>query len=567
VTAARETPITELTIARDVPARMRDGVVLRANVYRPAIAGPWPTLLTRTPYGKDLPGAAAWLDPVRAAGAGFIVIVQDVRGRFASDGDWEPFLHESSDGFDTVQWAARLPGGNGRVGMFGLSYWGNTQWLAAIARPPSLCAIAPGLTWCDPDDGLLRRGGALQFGMGVVWGLEQGIDYLRRRREAPERVDARIRDLLDELDGLAETGLWRLPASTARVLADHGLPGLDHGRAGAGTASANACRVAGRHHRVQVPVLGIGGWHDAFIQGVLDNHAAMAALGRDSQLVIGPWSHANFSDTIGALGFGTRARKDGGPAGGPDDVTAIQLAWFRRHLDPHAGAEPQRPPVRVFVMGANRWRDEPAWPPPGVTQERWYLRAGGGLSTTPPRADEGVSEFVYDPADPVPSDSARTPTATPEPLGPAEQSAIESRPDVLVFTSDPLGDDLEVAGRVRVVVHARSSAPSTDWVARVCDVYPDGRSYGLCDGIVRVGGRADEPRCHEVDLWSTCNLFRRGHRLRVHITSSSFPRWDRNLNTGRQDEARHVPACQRIDHDADHPSWLELVVRPPRRVL
>ncbi len=544
---------------------MRDGVVLRANVYRPAAAGPWPTLLTRTPYGKDLPGASAWLDPVRAAGAGFIVIVQDVRGRFASDGDWEPFLHESRDGFDSVQWAARLPGSNGRVGMFGLSYWGNTQWLAAIARPPSLYAIAPGMTWCDPDDGLLRRGGALQFRMGLVWGLEQGIDYLRRRREAPERIDERVRDLVATLDGLAETGLWQLPASTATVLARHGAPALDYVRDGPGVSAASACRVAGRHDRVRVPVLGVGGWHDAFIQGTLDNHAAMAACGGDSQLLIGPWSHANFSDTIGALGFGTRARKDGGPAGGPDDVTAIQLAWFRRHLEPHAVAEPQRSPVRVFVMGANRWRDEPTWPPPGVTQQRWYLRSGGRLSTTPPDADEGFSEFEYDPADPVPSSGARTPSSTPEPLGPADQSAIESRPDVLVFTSEPLDDDLEVAGPVRVVLHAHSSAPATDWVARMCEVFADGVSYGVCDGIVRVVDDAREPRHHEIDLWSTCNLFRRGHRLRVHVTSSSFPRWDRNLNTGRQDGARHVSARQRVAHGADHPSWLQLVVSRCRR--
>ncbi|MGH2909470.1 MAG: CocE/NonD family hydrolase, partial [Solirubrobacteraceae bacterium] len=350
---------------------MRDGTVLRANVYRPAAAGPWPTLVTRTPYGKDLPGASAWLDPVRAAAAGFVVVVQDVRGRFASGGDWEPFLHEAADGFDTVEWAARLPGSNGRVGMFGLSYWGNTQWLAAIAQPPSLGAIAPGLTWSDPDDGLLRRGGAVQFATGVVWGLEQGIDHLRRGDDPPARVQRRVRGLVDAIDGLPGTALWQLPASTAAILARHGVPGLDDARDGSRPIAADACRVAGAHERVRVPVLGIGGWHDAFIQGVLDNHAAMTALGRDSRIVIGPWSHANFSDAIGGLSFGIRARMDFGalapgalpPAGGAGDLTAIQLEWFAHHLAPGTAAEPQLPPVRVFVMGANRWRDEPSWPP------------------------------------------------------------------------------------------------------------------------------------------------------------------------------------------------------------
>jgi len=182
---------------------MRDGVVLRANVYRPAGPGPWPTLLARTPYGKDRPGASAWLDPVRAARAGFMVVVQDSRGRFASDGSWEPFRFDADDGYDTVEWAARLPGSNGRVGMFGLSYWGNTQWLTAIAQPPSLCAIAPGLAWSDPADGAFYRGGALELGLALVWALEQGIDYVRRLDEPAERIAARVDALIDELDHLA----------------------------------------------------------------------------------------------------------------------------------------------------------------------------------------------------------------------------------------------------------------------------------------------------------------------------------------------------------------------------
>jgi uncharacterized protein len=524
---------------------MRDGTVLRATVYRPAAVGPWPTLVTRTPYGKDLPGVAAWLDPVRAAAAGFLVVVQDVRGRFASGGEWEPFAHESADGFDTVEWAARLPGSNGRVGMFGVSYWGNTQWLAAIAQPPSLCAIAPGLTWSDPGDGLVGRGGALQLATGMVWGLEQGLDTLRRRGESSTRIER----LLDEIDRLGEKGVWRLPASVAALLDLYGVPGL--------AAGADACRVTGAHARVRVPVLGIGGWYDAFTQGVLDNHTAITELGGDSRVVIGPWSHGNFSDEIGDLRFGIRARRDGGPLGDSGDLTAMQLAWFAQHLSLDGGRSPDLSSVRIFVMGANRWRDEPTWPPPGAAEQRWYLRAAGGLTIAAPRVGEGVSEFVYDPADPAPSSA---PTSSPEPVGPTDQATVEARPDVLVFTSEPLRDDLEVAGPVRVTLNAQSSAPSTDWVARLCDVHPDGTSYNLCDGIVRVADGADQSRHHEVDLWSTCHRFRAGHRLRLQVTSSSFPRWDRNLNTGRQDEARSVAARQRIAHDRERLSWLALTV-------
>jgi hypothetical protein len=552
--------IAELTVGRDVPVRMRDGVVLRANVYRPAAPGPWPTLLARTPYGKDLPGASAWLDPLRAAAAGFVVVVQDVRGRFVSEGAWEPFLHEIADGYDTVEWAARLPGSNGRVGMFGLSYWGSTQWLAAIAQPPSLGAIAPGLTWSDPDDGLLRRGGALELGLGLVWALEQGIEYLRRQDEPPGQTERRVQGVIDELDLLPETGIWELPVSARSLIARHAVPGLDGVSDGSHHSVPAACRVVGRHDRIRVPVFGIGGWHDTFIQGVLDNHTALTAVGGDSRIVIGPWSHSNFSDTIGGLSFGMRARKDGGPAGGPDDLNHLQLTWFRRHLTPEISADADLAPVRIFVMGANRWRDETSWPPSGATEQRWYFRSSGELTTSPPSASDTASEFTYDPADPVPNVGGQTLSSPRWPPGPIDQTAIESRADVLVFTSEPLTRGLEVTGPVRVVLHAHSSTTSTDWVARLCDVHPDGRSYGLCDGILRIVHNADELRRHELDLWSTSNLFRRGHRLRVHVTSSSFPRWDRNLNTGNQDRAEHAPAHQHIHHDAGHPSWLQLTV-------
>jgi uncharacterized protein len=554
--------MTGLTIARDVPAPMRDGVVLRANVYRPADPGPWPTLLARTPYGKDRPGATAWLDPVRAAAVGFMVVIQDTRGRFSSDGVWEPFRFEADDGYDTVEWAARLPGSNGRVGMFGLSYWGNTQWLAAIAQPPSLCAIAPGLTWSDPADGGFSRGGAVELGVALVWALEQGIDYVRRLDEPAERIDA----LIGELDRLAEAGYWELPVPGSATLARHGIPELGSIRRFDHPAVTDWCRVQGRHERVQVPVFGIAGWHDGFVQGVLDNHMAMTALGRDSRLLIGPWSHANFSDTIGGLSFGVRARKDGGPAGGPDDVDALALEWFRGQLAP--GAEPgvvappetAPAPVRIFVMGANLWRDEPAWPPARAIGLRWYLRSRGELTTAAPPTRDPGSQFTYDPADPVPTAGGQTLISPQLTAGPVDQAAVEARPDVLVFTSEPLSDDLEVTGRVRVVLHAESSVPSTDWVARLCDVHPDGRSFGLCDGILRVAVGARELRRHEIDLWSTSNLFRRGHCLRVHVTSSSFPRWDRNLNTGDQRRPEHVPARQQVHHDAEHPSWLQLPV-------
>ncbi|MFL5863620.1 MAG: CocE/NonD family hydrolase [Solirubrobacteraceae bacterium] len=542
---------------------MRDGTVLKATVYRPEGPGPWPTLLARTPYGKDLPGAISWLDPIRATREGFMVVIQDTRGRFASDGNWMPFQYETQDGYDTVQWAAQLPGSNGRVGMFGLSYWGNTQWLAAIAQPPSLGAIAPALTWSDPDDGAFTRGGALELAVGLVWALEQGLDYVARQVAPAEEISRRVHDLIQELDHLAERGFWELPVFDSALLRRHRVPDLGSIAALSDPTVADRCRIAGRHDQVQVPVLNIGGWHDGFLQGVLDNHIALQSLGRDSRLIIGPWSHANFSETIGDLYFGLNARKDGGPApaAGPGkDITALQLDWFRRRLTSDARS-PEPQPVRIFVTGSNRWREYQCWPPQGTVEQRWYLHSGRRLSPAGPEDLDAVDQFIYDPANPVPTAGGQTLDSPLCPAGPVDQRSVEARPDVVVFTSQPLASDLEVTGRVRVMLHADSSARSTDWVARLCDVHPDGGSFSLCDGILRVADDARQPRRYEIDLWSISHVFGRGHRLRVDVTSSSFPRWDRNLNTGNQKMTLHTPARQRIHHDASHPSWLQLQLR------
>jgi len=312
-----------------------------------------------------------------------------------------------------------------------------------------------------------------------------------------------------------------------------------------------------------VPTFHIAGWHDALIQGMLDGYKAMAALGRPARLVVGPWAHyAPAGDMIGELCFGMRSMRVGVPAHVHGDVNDEQLAWFARYLLPEsAAADVEQPPVRIFVMGRNEWRDETSWPLTRARSERWFLGADGGLRQDAPVAGEEASEFVYDPADPVLTLGGQT-VLSPAfiPPGPRDQAPVELRPDVRVFTSEPLQKDLEVTGRVRVVLHAESSAPSTDWVARLCDVHPDGRSFNLCDGILRVERDADHLQKVEIDLWSTSNVFLAGHRLRVQVTSSSFPRWDRNLNTGNQRESRMQSARQRIHHDTERPSWIELPV-------
>jgi putative CocE/NonD family hydrolase len=244
------------------------------------------------------------------------------------------------------------------------------------------------------------------------------------------------------------------------------------------------------------------------------------------------------------------------------DLNDIELAWFRKYLTDEEQPETEAAPVRIFVMGTNQWRDESEWPLSRAVPTRMFLHSGEALGTSAPAGGDGPSTFTYDPASPVPTVGGATALLSAFPNGPWDQSKLEARSDVLVFTSDPLDEDLEVTGPVRAVLHAESSAPSTDWVVRLCDVHPDGRSFNICDGILRVDANADQRAPHEIDLWATSNVFMRGHRLRVHVTSSSFPRWDRNLNTGQQHIARLETARQSVYHDAARASYVELPVIP-----
>lgn len=533
------------TVELDVPARMRDGTTLRANVYRPNGSGPWPTLLARLPYGKDgNHELTRWLDPIESTRRGFMVVVQDTRGRGASDGSWSPFACEGDDGYDTVEWAARLPGSNGRVGMYGASYFGNTQWTAARERPPSLAAIAPALTWAEPLDGLLARGGACELAFTVGWSLVNGLPGVSRL-PSPER-EQRLEALLTDVDRFTRDAGRQRSASDWGAVRRHGLPAVD------GAAVAGACRVAGAYERVTVPSFQIGGWYDCFLQGSLDNYVGMASRGRPARLVVGPWAHdLQLADSVGQRCFGIRSSGLGLPLHPDGDLNGLQRAWLGRQLTgTSAQQRDDEPPVRIFVMGRNEWRDETAWPLPRARDERWFLGSDGSLRRDPPGAHERPTELAYDPADPVPTLGGNTLPLPSYAAGPFDQGPVEQRPDVLVFSSAPLERDLEVTGRVRVVLHAASSTPSADWIARLCDVHPDGRSYNVCDGIRRVERGADGCQRIEVDLWSTSNVFLAGHRLRVQVTSSCFPRWDRTPLAG----------SRRMHHDAERPSWIALPI-------
>jgi putative CocE/NonD family hydrolase len=578
-----------IVIDKNVAAVMRDGTVLRANVYRPEGAVDLPVLLTRLPYGKDFALATGFLDPVRAAESGYIVVVQDVRGRFASDGDFVPFLREFEDGYDTVEWAARLPGSNGRVGMFGASYFGMTQWQAAVMEPPHLAALCPAITWANYLNGTHRRGGAFEWGTAAYWtssavALEAVV---RRWRNEPARLAEQLVAAVKRADSLSENGYGTLPLEAfggMEELAPYFYEWMSAPIDGPLYAHLN---IHPRWDRIHVPVFLLGGWYDIFCGETLAAYRALRDRGRTVRLMMGPWTHGLPSNVVGERDFGLAASAQ--LLNLREDLTGLQLRWFDAVLKGDPNGMMEEPPVWLFVMGENRWHAFGDWPVPKSRPWTLYLdssghargRDGDGLLSPEPPTQRVPDRYVYDPADPVPTHGGALLMPGVFVPGPREQAPVESRRDVLCYTTAPLTRDTMVVGPVTVTLFAASSAPDTDFVARLVDVGPDGRAYNLADGIVRARYRdVDWNRPSSaaispmrpgqvyrftIDLWGTANLFRAGHRIRLQITSSNFPRWDRNPNTGLSsvDSAETEPALQTVFHDPERPSALTLWVVEP----
>ncbi|HWT23111.1 MAG TPA: CocE/NonD family hydrolase [Solirubrobacteraceae bacterium] len=564
---------------------MRDGTLLRADVYRPAGDGRRPVLLQRTPYNKEQWALTALtLDPVRAAAAGFVVVTQDVRGRFASDGGpFSPYRDERADGHDAVRWASALPHGNGRVGAHGVSYAGAAAWHAAAASPPALGAISATTAPNDSAADHLWRGGAFLLGTLVMWSLQSiGLAaVLRAHRGTPDLVPSLVR-LAGDIDGFDRWTRHR-PLRTfppARPEDPALLPFffeiMDHPTRDDFTRARS---VSADHGRVRVPALILAGWHDLLLAADLQHYRALREEGateaarEGTRLVVGPWSHGMFLNVVGEVDFGLRA--SGLLLDLREDLTTMQLRWFGHWLADDGGAAPAGPDgprVRLFVQGVNRWRDEDDWPPAGVTERRLHLRAERRLSFAPPETEEPADAYVYDPEQPCPTRGGTLLMPRQHPAGPVDQAPLLARRDVLCYTSEPLERDLQVVGHVRAMLHAATTARDTDWVVKLCRVDAAGVTRNVCDGILRASYRRSDAERHlvepgaveryEVDLWATAIVFGAGERLRVLVTSSDFPRYDRNPNTGELGVAAStsIPALQRIFHDAERPSHVVLPV-------
>jgi putative CocE/NonD family hydrolase len=576
---------TEVLVQQNVPAEMRDGTTLMSNVYRPTEEGPYPVLLTRTPYGKDQPFNATYFDPMKAARSGYVVVVQDVRGRYASEGKFTPFVKEYEDGYDTVEWAAKLPDSYGQVGMFGLSYFGKTQWHAAVMQPPSLASMVPGITWGNHLNGVNMRGGAQELGLNQSW-AQTGLalnTLFRKYREDPEQLGRKLPALVGSIDTLLAGGGYDVLPLTELPDPDDLVPFISGGFGRTVDDETWAyLNIDGKYDQVQAPTLHIGGWYDCFIGDTLRQYGAMkeqsAQRGlRPPRLLVGPWTHAMFGSTVGELNFGIGST--GLFLDYRGDLTDHHLRWFDATLKGEEEALEGAPPVEVFVMGENRWRAYDEWPVPGSQEEHWHLHEDGGLSRQTP-SQSPPDEYDYDPEDPVPTLGGAVLLPPILGSGPRDQRQIEDRPDVLTYTSEILQKSYTVIGPIHATLYAASSAPDTDFVVRLVDVYPDGRAIGATDGIIRASAREsypapgiidpvepspiepDEVYEYAIDLWATGITFLAGHRIRVEVTSSSFPRWERNLNTGENNatSTRTQVAHQWIFHDPEHPSRVTLTV-------
>ena len=568
----------KVEIQKDVMVPMRDGVKLAADIYRPkGVTEPLPVILCRIPYGKSTVGLVGKL----LAQRGYLFVVQDCRATGNSEGDvFVPIVYEHDDGMDTVDWIAKQPWFNGRLGAWGASYFGMTQW-ALAADNPYLKAFYPAIT-TGRDDRLTFSGGAFAYRLATGWSsttgkqnqgkkaakvkAEEGFYNAPLKPELLVSYEDMARMSLDEIAvkaGLAESAQKVSPDAAEKMIELMNYPGF--------VVSSDAFNFKDRYARVTAPALMVAGWYDIFLAGQLDDFVAMRQMapgdaGRYTRIIIGPWGHL--------AGKHPDAGKNASLGVMIKDL--MVFGWFDYWLRGEDNRIEKQAPVLLYVMSKNEWREENEWPLARTQWTDYYFHSAGransvqGDGTLSPEkpGEEPADGFVYDPRNPVPTLGGNN---LLENVGAKDQKPVEKREDVLVYTTPVLAEDLEVTGPIRVTLSAASSAKDTDFTAKLCDVYPDGTSLNLADGIIRARYRESytEPSLIEpgkiyeytIDLWATSNLFKKGHRLRVQLSSSNFPHYDRNTNAGGEAGRDNILTVeQTIYHDTAHPSHITLPV-------
>ncbi|HEX4487004.1 MAG TPA: CocE/NonD family hydrolase [Terriglobales bacterium] len=545
----------DVIFERNQAVTMRDGTILRADVYRPKAEGKFPVLITRTPYDKQDERETCAL----AAERGYVAIAQDVRGRYQSDGEWYPFKYESADGYDTVEWAAALPYSNGKVGMFGSSYVGATQLLTAIAHPPHLAGIFPGETASNYHDGWAYQGGAFEQWMNESW----------TSRLAFETVHRRFEKQTDAMKWANKLPLASFPVqipAPQQDLAPYFFDWLAHPSF---DDYWKQWSIEDHLEQINVPVYHVGDWYDIFLRGTLRDYTGLLTRGgseaarKGQRLLIGVGGHSGGGPKIGELDFGPQLKIE------EDELI---LSWYDSLFKNLPNGVEQQKPVKLFVMGKNVWREENEWPLARAKSTRYFLQSNHVLAV---EAATGKDEFTYDPANPVPTHGGPL-CCDKDHLqpGPRDQQEIEERKDVLVYTTPAFEKDFEVTGPVSLELFVSSSAVDTDFTGKLVDVWPNGYAQNLTEGILRMRYRSSQEKPElikpgtvypiTIDLIATSNVFLAGHKLRLEISSSNFPRFDRNLNTGEEQAhaTRMVKAINTAWHDQHHPSALVLPVVP-----
>lgn len=559
-------------VETDVAVPATDGTALLSDVYRPDDDERHPVLLCRTPYGKSgvLVSVGMMNAPILTwAARGYIVVVQDCRGTGLSEGEFRFMRDEASDGVDAIAWCAGEPWSSGLVGMFGSSYLSSTQFTAAFERPSALKAISPSVAPSGAYGQIAYRGGAFCLATSLEWTQQRVVEQHGRHGLDPTSMPAAL-DLLMRTPLTAVTELDGTAGAHYSGWLAH--PDRD--------ASWEPVNYDGRYELVTTPSLHVAGWYDVFLGGTIDNylhlrdHADGAEARSHQQLVIGPWTHMNQTGRFEGRDYGATA-----PA--PAGIHALQFDHFDRWLTTREVA-PIGNPVHLFVMGIDEWRSEPSWPLPNTDYRPLYLCAsdsgegGEGLSFERPATDRPPSSYAFDPNDPVPTLGGATLISYLSSEGPSDQRANDDRDDVLSFVGSALTDPLEVTGPVAMIAYVSASTTDTDLTATLIDVHPDGRAELLTDGILRLRYRnslsTPEPlepgTVYEVriDMWATSNVFLPGHRIRVDVSSSNFPRYDRNSNTGGMIAAERLPdmlpATVSLHHSSKYSTHVLLPVIP-----
>jgi len=566
-----------ILIEKNIMVPMRDGVRLATDVYRLEGGVPTPVLVVRTPYNKDgMVSGRELFDILRAVQSGYTVVAQDVRGRYASEGIFNPHRQETADGLDAFAWAAAQPWSNGVVGTFGGSYLGATQWLPAREQPPALRAMVPSITFSDGYEGCSYQGGAKVL-HDLRWVVADIVPAEMERRAA------RGEKLLESDTPLDVDGaLTELPLATHPFIREYAgfyRDWLTHRTAD--NYWLPSAPSAG-YEKINVPALNISGWYDIFLWSTFQNYMGMKQRGgteqarQNQRLIIGPWTHMNFSGSFPEHEFGWAS------SAAAIDLPGIHLRWFDRWLKGDENSIDQEPPVMVFVMGVDEWRREADWPLPDTQYRPYYLHSSGGANTlhgdgvlsTEPPVDEPSDIYLYNPLRPVPTIGGQVILPGGNAMGPRDQREVELRDDVLVYSTPVLEQAVEVTGPIELRLFVSPSTPDTDFTGKLVNVHPDGRTLILTEGILRARYRnsLSEPELMEPDtiyklrlnLWATANVFLPGHRIRLEVSSSNFPRFDRNSNTGgdivNETADQYQPAINHIFHDAAHPSHLLLPI-------